>query len=96
MKNILQIFSIVIVLFFLIVYLDKLSVVSDSEGARIAEDAIREATITCYSLDGVYPVSFESLKSKSNIVIDEEKYTVFYEVFADNIMPEITVVERLQ
>ena len=31
---------------------------------------------------------------ESGIAIDEVKYAVFYEIFASNIMPEITVVER--
>ena len=26
--------------------------------------------------------------------VDEEKYTVFYSVFASNMMPDITVVEK--
>ena len=26
--------------------------------------------------------------------VDEDRYTVFYEAFAENLMPEITVVEN--
>ena len=68
--------------------------VSDREGLRQAELAVRQAAVSCYALDGAYPASYEDLKARSAIAVDEERYKVFYEVFASNIMPEITVVRR--
>lgn len=68
--------------------------VSDEEGLRLAEQAIRQAAASCYALDGAYPESYEALKTQSGLAVDEEKYVVFYEVFATNLMPEITVLER--
>ncbi len=67
---------------------------SDREGLRMAERAVREAAVSCYALEGAYPATYEDLKARSGIAVDEEKYAVFYEIFASNIMPEITVVER--
>lgn len=67
---------------------------SDREGLRMAELAIRKAAVSCYALEGAYPATYEDLKASSGIAVDEEKYAVFYEIFASNIMPEITVVER--
>ena len=60
----------------------------------MAERAVREAAVSCYALEGAYPATYEDLKARSGIAVDEEKYAVFYEIFASNIMPEITVVER--
>ena len=68
--------------------------VSDEEGLRMAEQAVRQAVVSCYALEGAYPATYEDLKARSGIAVDEEKYAVFYEIFASNIMPEITVVER--
>lgn len=68
--------------------------VSDREGLRLAEQAVRQAAVSCYALEGTYPATYEELKASSGIAVDEEKYKVFYEIFASNIMPEITVVER--
>ena len=68
--------------------------VSDREGLRMAEQAVRQAAVSCYALEGSYPASYEDLKNRSGISIDEEKYIVFYEIFASNIFPEITVLER--
>ena len=36
----------------------------------------------------------EGLKAKSGLAIDEERYAVFYEIFASNMRPSVTVVER--
>ena len=68
--------------------------VSDREGLRLAEQAVRQAAVSCYALEGTYPATSEELKASSGIAVDEEKYKVFYEIFASNIMPEITVLER--
>ena len=68
--------------------------VSDEEGLRMAEQAVRQAAVSCYALEGAYPASYADLKQRSGVAVDEEKYVVFYEIFASNIMPEITVVER--
>ena len=70
------------------------SEVSDREGLRLAEQAVRQAAVSCYALEGTYPATYENLKRSSGIAVDEEKYSVFYDIFASNIMPEITVLER--
>ena len=67
---------------------------SDEAGLRLAQEAIERAVISCYSLEGVYPATFEDLKAKSELDIDEEKYIVIYEIFASNIRPSVTVLER--
>ena len=68
--------------------------VSDREGLRMAEEAVRRAAVSCYALEGLYPATYEDLKAKSGLAIDEEKYVVFYDIFASNFMPQITVLER--
>lgn len=67
---------------------------ADSEGLQLAEQAVRQAAVTCYAVEGAYPESYEYLKEHYGVAVDESKYTVFYEIFASNLMPEITVVER--
>ena len=67
---------------------------SDEEGLRLAQEAIERAVISCYSLEGVYPATYDELKEKSGLAVNEEKYIVFYEVFASNIRPSVTVMER--
>ena len=68
--------------------------VSDEEGLRMAQEALDRAVVSCYSLEGVYPATYADLKAKSGLAIDEEKYVVFYDIFASNMRPSITVLER--
>lgn len=70
------------------------SKVSDEEGLRMAQEAIDRAVVSCYSLEGVYPATYADLKAKSGLAIDEEKYVVFYDIFASNMRPSVTVLER--
>lgn len=67
---------------------------SDAEGLQLAERAVRRAAVSCYAVEGAYPSSYDYLKEHYGVAVDEDRYTVFYEVFASNLMPEITVVER--
>lgn len=64
------------------------------EALRIAEESILRGAVSCYALEGFYPPDYEYLKENYGIRVDEEKYTVFYSVFASNMMPDITVVEK--
>lgn len=68
--------------------------VSGREGLRMAQEAADRAVVSCYALEGVYPATYEDLKAKSGLAIDEERYIVFYEIFASNIRPAVTVIER--
>ena len=54
--------------------------------------AITRACIQCYAIEGRYPPSVEYLEENYGIQIDHDKYNVFYDGFASNIMPEITVI----
>jgi len=67
---------------------------SDREALYLAEQSIRRAAVSCYAVEGAYPATYDQLKEWSGIQVDEERYAVFYEIFASNIMPDITVVER--
>lgn len=43
---------------------------------------------------GGYPPNLEYLEDHYGIRVDEDWYAVFYSAFADNLMPDITVVVR--
>ena len=68
--------------------------VSDLEGLKMAERAVRQAAVSVCALEGAYPATYDDLKARSGIAVDEDKYTVFYDIFASNLMPEITVLEK--
>lgn len=66
---------------------------SRQEGLRIVEESISRSIVTCYSIEGIYPDGLAHLQENYGLVIDESKYYVQYEVFASNIMPQVTVIE---
>lgn len=64
------------------------------ESEKRVQDTIKKAVVSCYAIEGVYPATLEYVEEYYGLQIDHEKYDVFYEIFADNIMPEITVVPK--
>lgn len=67
---------------------------SRAEGLRMTEEHLRQAVVSCYALEGRYPPDVAYLQEQYGLQLNERKYIVHYEVFAENIMPEITVLER--
>ncbi|WP_330587181.1 hypothetical protein [Aminipila butyrica] len=64
---------------------------TDQEGAAALQQAIQRASVQCYAIEGRYPASVDYLVENYGVQVDTDKYAVFYEGFASNIMPDITV-----
>lgn len=67
---------------------------SDEEGLLLLEKNLRRAAVECYAIEGRYPSNLDRLLEACNFTYDKQKYTIFYESFASNIMPDITVIPR--
>ena len=61
---------------------------------EIVRDAVKNAALTCYEVEGMYPDDLEYLREHYNLSYNEERYRVFYEPLASNLMPSIKVAER--
>ena len=66
---------------------------SGDEGRQQLETALRRSAVACYAAEGVYPPTLEYLTEHYGVQIEDE-YIVFYEIFASNLMPAITVLEK--
>ena len=66
----------------------------DEQQAQTLERAIERAVVTCYALEGQYPPTLDYIRDNYGVVIDQERYDVFYDVFAQNVMPSVTVARR--
>ena len=64
-------------------------------GRQQLENALRRSVAACYAAEGIYPPNLDYLRQHYGLQIDEERFRVFYEVFAHNLMPEMTVLERV-
>lgn len=65
-----------------------------AEGQKQLTQCLNRAVISCYAIEGFYPPNLDYLKQHYGIQVNEERFTVFYDVFGDNLMPDITVLPR--
>ena len=75
--------------------LDSLDSGRAEEDLRQLEETLRRGCVACYAAEGVYPPDLEYLKEHYGLQVDENQYTVRYDVFAENLMPDITVLENM-
>lgn len=64
-----------------------------AEGRDQLEAAVRQAAVACYAAEGVYPPDLDYLEEHYGLQVDETRYQVSYQIFASNLMPDITVLE---
>ena len=76
--------------------LSRLDRGQEEQGRQQLEEALRRTAVTCYAIEGFYPPSLAYMQNHYGLSYDEKVYAVHYEVFAANLMPEITVLERTQ
>ena len=66
---------------------------AEEDKARL-EDVLRRSAVACYAAEGIYPPSVEYMEEHYGLQIDKENYEVSYNVIAENLMPDITVLEK--
>ena len=74
--------------------LEHLEQGTDAQGKQQLENALRRTAVACYASEGFYPPDVAYMVQHYGLQYDEDTYRVHYEIFASNLMPEITVVER--
>ncbi len=65
---------------------------TQAEQTQLLKDAIDQAVVGCYAMEGRYPENLDYLIENYGIQVDFDKYAVRYEIFADNIRPEVRVI----
>jgi hypothetical protein len=88
----LTVFLIVTVLMiFAVTYVNR---VYDKQSLLMIKQNAMRAAVECYSVEGLYPPDIDYLKENYSFTYNEDKYFIFYETFASNVMPTIEVYER--
>lgn len=64
------------------------------QGQQQLEEAVRRAAVACYAQEGFYPPDVDYLCRHYGLTYEPSAYIVYYEIFASNLMPDITVLER--
>ncbi len=86
------IFVVLIVAFVLLV--NNITNKGTGRELEIVREAVKNASLTCYAVEGTYPDDLQYLRDHYNLSYNEDKYIVFYEPFASNVFPIIKVAER--
>ena len=66
----------------------------EAQQTQVLERAIEKAVVTCYAIEGQYPPTLDYIREHYGVMIDEERYDVLYDVFAQNIMPSVSVMRK--
>lgn len=64
------------------------------EGQLQLEQVLRRTAVTCYAAEGFYPPDIAYMQDHYGLRYDEKEFLIHYEIFASNLMPDITVLER--
>ena len=91
------IFTPLVVVVLLLCFLSAISNVTQGhsqEDKRRLEDVLRRAAVACYAAEGRYPASLEYLVEHYGVQIDNHHFIVSYMPIAENLMPDITVLEK--
>lgn len=85
---------------FLVVLVVFLAILRDfSEDTRqrqiqALETALNRCIVACYAIEGKYPESLSYLQENYYFTYDKNQFFLDYQFQGDNIMPEVTILER--
>lgn len=71
----------------------RVGTASSGAQTQFVVDAVHNAAVTCYAVEGAYPDDIEYLRSHYGLAYDQDRYMVTYSAFASNLLPEIYVTE---
>ena len=66
----------------------------DEESMLQLEETLRRAAVACYAVEGMYPPDLAYLQDRYGVQIDTRRYAVSFVAIADNLMPDITILEK--
>ena len=88
----LAVFVAIVLVFCLAV--EKVTGASDGAELKLVRDAVKNAALTCYAVEGAYPEDLDYLREHYGLGYNEARYMIYYDAFASNVLPDIRVVER--
>ena len=93
-RDLIKLLVFVAVLVGAVLLVNRIDTAQDSAETDIVRDAVKNAALTCYAVEGAYPDSVEYLRENYLLAYDEDRYMITYNAFASNMLPDIWVTER--
>ena len=93
-KDVIKLLLIAAVLVGAVFLVNRISSVQETAETEIVRNAVKNAALTCYAVEGAYPDDIEYLREHYRLAYDEERYLITYDAFASNMIPDIWVTEK--
>lgn len=87
-------FAIVLAIVLAIVAFDFIGSSLRAQGELSVRNAILNSAKQCFAIEGAYPSSLSHLEESYGLVVNRDDYAITYEVFADNVMPNVVVLAK--
>lgn len=93
-KDLLKLALMAVVLFAAVALVNRISSAHGTAETEIVRNAVKNAALTCYAVEGAYPDDVEYLREHYRLAYDEDRYFITYDAFASNMIPDIYVTEK--
>ena len=60
----------------------------------LLEEVLHRTAVACFASEGFYPPNVAYMQQHYGLRYDENRFTVHYDRFASNLMPDITVTDN--
>ncbi len=78
----------------LVFMVTKINSFYSRQNISLIKQSVQRAAVECYSVEGIYPPDIDYLVDNYSLTYNSDRYYIFYETFASNVMPTIEVYER--
>jgi len=93
-KDVIKLLLIAAVLVGAVFLVNRISSAQETAETEIVRNAVKNAALTCYAVEGAYPDDIEYLREHYRLAYDEDQYLITYDAFASNMIPDIWVTEK--
>ena len=90
-RDVLKLAVIAAVLVAAVLLVMRIDTTGGTQEKELVEQAVRDAALTCYAVEGAYPAELSYLRTNYQLSYDENRYTVFYDAWGADVMPDIIV-----
>ena len=80
----------------LVLFSGRVAESARTQQAELLRQAVLRAAVSCYATEGYYPPDLQHIIDHYGVQVDSDAFIVSYDAYADNLLPDIRVLERGQ
>ena len=74
--------------------ISRLATGHHQQDKALLEEVLHRTAVACFASEGFYPPDVAYMQQHYGLRYDENRFTVHYDRFASNLMPDITVTDN--